>query len=199
MKKTGLIIIVAILAATVVATTSVTAEDTDARVVNINTDGYLLTVDLDDDALEAKLIKIVTEKGAINLSTVERDGKTYSVTAVHDYVLQDNESVTNVRLPNVVTVGDNAFSGSIACYINLDSAKDIGSYAFEGCENLYLWMPSCTTIRQNAFFDTDILRVTFGPLEFVHAGAFPDYNFYDLDGVLITADSEHLANKSFAR
>ncbi|MBR4226595.1 MAG: leucine-rich repeat protein [Candidatus Methanomethylophilaceae archaeon] len=199
MKKTGLIIIVAILAATVVATTSVTAEDADARVVNINTDGYLLTVDLDDDALTAKLMEVNTEKGVLELSTIDYEGKTYSVTAVHDCILKNNETVTNVRLPNVVTVGDNAFSISLACYINLDSAKDIGSYAFEGCENLYLWMPSCTTIRQNAFSDVDILRVTFGPLEFVHAGAFPDYSFYDLDGVLITADSEHLANKSFAR
>ena len=131
MKKTELIIIVAILAATVVATTSVTAEDADARIVNINTDGYVLTMDLDDDALEARLIRVATEKGVLELRTVENDGKTYSVTAVHDCILQGNETVTNVRLPNVVTVGDNAFSGSVACYINLDSARDIGSYAFE--------------------------------------------------------------------
>ena len=73
-------------------------------------------------------------------SSVEYDGKTYSVTSIGDYAFYDCSSLASIEIPNSVTsIGEDAFydCSSLASITIPNSVTSIGDYAFYGCNNLH--------------------------------------------------------------
>ena len=51
---------------------------------------------------------------SINISTVTNGSNTYKVVAVYENAFKDNISITSVKLPECLSVGESAFSGCSA-------------------------------------------------------------------------------------
>ena len=195
---------VAALAAVAVLAACIVSDASDAYKVTIETDDHTLYLDLDDAKGEASLDYIKSNVATLNLSTVEYEGRTYSVTAVGGSAMYWDVVLTNVDLPNVVTVADEAFQNSAVMYVNLPSATYIGSQAFRESAIGYLTLPSCVTIGEYAFYDTDLYKISFGDsLADVGENAFgitySDYEFQDWNGDAIGKTASDLAGKSFNR
>lgn len=109
---------------------------------NVNEDGLTVSVTTDFDLNGEE--KIPSDRGTytgdvVIPSTVNHDGKDYTVTAIGDYAFYGNREMTSIELPSTVTaIGKLALS---FCYglttIALsESIKSIGDYGFYGCVGL---------------------------------------------------------------
>lgn len=96
----------------------------------------------------------------IDISTVEYEGITYTVTAVGEYAVSDPyfndiyELITSVSLPNVTTIGDYAFHDCFGLTsLNLPKVKQIGVSSFGYCEALSsISLPEVISIAESGFF-----------------------------------------------
>lgn len=108
-------------------------------------------------------------------SSVESDGKTYSVVGIAENVFKDNTNITAVFIPDVVTtIGEYAFNGckSIATIVMSSTITSIGERAFAGIDKL-----TDVTIRaeevpmtdrtafENSYLDYVTLHVPYGSVD----------------------------------
>lgn len=133
-------------------------------------------------------------------STIEYDGKTYTVTTIADGAFQRNNTLKRITLPSTVhTIGWNTFR---YCYylesINLDNVKFIDYYAFNHCKNLtdIGSLKSLETLGSNAFESTALTAVELpGTLKIIPTYAFADCE--NLTNVKLNNGIEKISSYSF--
>ena len=92
----------------------------------------------------------------------------YPVVGVESEAFFDNDTITSVSMPSVLTIGDSAFeSCDNLVSVSMPSVVTIGEYAFDSCHELTTAdMPNVETISYEAFDycykleNVDILKVT---------------------------------------
>lgn len=142
----------------------------------------------------------VPETGEVTIpETVTVDGVSYKVTGIANDAFANDNDITAVSIPeNIVTIGDNAFSGCSnltaiyigaidntngakgqrnAMYLNSTGAMTIGANAFANCSKLktvYCYETSVPTTSTDAFEGTDISKCTlYVPSVETYANASP--------------------------
>ncbi len=82
------------------------------------------------------------------------------ITAVCEYAFYKRTSIQSYNLPNVINIGNNAFSQNNIISISLLNAINIGDYAFYYCPNLEtINIPKAETIGVNCFQRTALVNV----------------------------------------
>ena len=112
-------------------------------------------------------------------STIEKDGKTYTVASIGDSAFLICSSLTSITIPGSVTsIGDSAFSfcSSLASVTIPESVTSIGEGAFSGCESLEsITVPEgVTSIGDYAFLGCSELKDVW------YTGSYSDKNNIDI-------------------
>ncbi|OFX68411.1 MAG: hypothetical protein A2X12_10110 [Bacteroidetes bacterium GWE2_29_8] len=113
-------------------------------------------------------------------STINYDGKFYSVTTIGSYAFYNCNSLTSVTIPNtVITINPFAFMSSSLTSINIPSSIiRIDDYAFQGCNSLTsITIPSTVTFIGERAFNT-CSNLTSISIDSTHP------NYASIDGVL---------------
>lgn len=123
-------------------------------------------------------INDINATNAIIPSSIEFEGKTYSVTRIRA-AFQNCSNLTSITIPNSVTsIGESAFSGcsSLTSITIPNSVTSIDDHAFNDCSSLTsVTIPnSVTSISSDAFRDcSGLTSVTIGEsVSYIYQGAF---------------------------
>ncbi len=157
--------------------------------------------------------------------TVTRDGTTYTVTAIKEYVFQNNSTIVNVKLPSSLkTIGAGAFQQclSLTTVDTLADVVTIEDNAFFYCPSLQSVgsLESAEKIGAKAFYNTKLTDVgvleqikTIGNEAFGNNMGITDIGFRDtlssvgtwesgvkfaVDGAEIQPTAQNLAGKIFS-
>ena len=108
--------------------------------------------------------------------------------------------LTSLDLPNATTIGNSAFANSsLLISVNLPKLVTIGESAFYGCDLRILDLPEVTTIDSNAFGNNDNLVSCFAP-KATTVGAYPWGDCSKLETLELTAAGDFtLYNNLFAK
>ena len=129
------------------------------------------------DLSKCKEIKKSCCENCVSLTTALLDAST----EIENNAFKKCNSLENVRMPNVVSIGEGAFYGTALKRVDLPNCNSIGKAAFndckkltifnspnltsigesafEGCENLEeIELPNCTVLGKNAFKDCKNLK-----------------------------------------
>jgi hypothetical protein len=99
-------------------------------------DGILLSKD------ETRLIAYPGASGDIAMD---------SLTSIDDYAFYNNASLASVSLPNVVSIGNYAFSGTGLVSVSLPNVVNIGNYAFSGTDLASVSLPEAAIFGTGVF------------------------------------------------
>ena len=74
------------------------------------------------------------------------------ISAVRSYAFYKHTSLTSINLPNVINIGENAFSQCSLTSINLPNVNNIGYYAFSYNDFSSISLPNVKTIGGGVFY-----------------------------------------------